>query len=177
MKKTSLWSLLCLIWASTFLLSSSFKLRPNSAIRSSGCSSATAKFRSAHIPHLLPQIHEDRRTDVILQSAPLEKINEADANSTSPLNLKIIIPVVVILAAAAAAVGSGQFGTFDFTQIIEQSASKIEKMGPYGYLYFALVRVIDFNICTGTNDLCLRRTIGMNHSSSIFTYTNMFRSL
>jgi hypothetical protein len=177
MKKTSLWSLLCLIWASTFLLSSSFKLRPNSAIRSYGCSSATAKFRSAHIPHLLPQIHEDRRTDVILQSAPLEKINEVDANSTSPLNLKIIIPVVVILAAAAAAVGSGQFGTFDFTQIIEQSASKIEKMGPYGYLYFALVRVIDISICTGAYDICLRRTIGMNLSSSISTYTNMFRSL
>lgn len=144
MKKTSLWSLLCLFWASSIPLSSSFQLRSNSAIWSYSCNSATTKFRSAHIPHLLPQIHEDRRTDVILQLAPLEKMNEVDANSTSPMNLKIIIPVVVILAAAAAAVASGQFGTFDFTQIVEQSASKIENMGPYGYVYFALVRAIDF---------------------------------
>lgn len=64
---------------------------------------------------------------------------EIKENGTSPVNYKIIIPVVTILAVAAAAVASGKFGTFDFAQVVEQSASKIEKMGPYGYLYFALV--------------------------------------
>ena len=64
---------------------------------------------------------------------------EIKENGTSPVNYKVIIPVVTILAVAAAAVASGKFGTFDFAQVVEQSASKIEKMGPYGYLYFALV--------------------------------------
>ena len=71
----------------------------------------------------------------------MDKIAEMPENSTSPVNYKVIIPVVTILAVAAAAVASGKFSTFDFTQVIEQSASKIEKMGPYGYLYFALVSV------------------------------------
>lgn len=108
---------------------------------------------------------------MILKSAPLEKVNEVDANSTTPLNLKIIIPVVVILAAAAAAVASGQFGTFDFTQIIEQSASKIENMGPYGYVYFALVRAKDFDFFLCSDIFCIRNVMGMNLSSPILIRT------
>ena len=77
----------------------------------------------------------------------MDKIAEIQENSTTPINYKVIIPVVTILAVAAAAVASGKFSTFDFTQVVEQSASKIEKMGPYGYLYFALVRLFLFSAC------------------------------
>ena len=85
-------------------------------------------------------MQEENRYVSTLQSAPLENINELEEENPNPLNLKVIIPVVTVLAVAAVVLGSGKFGTFDFTQIIEESASKIEKMGPYGYLYFALVR-------------------------------------
>lgn len=139
MKRISLSSIFFLICASFSSLSKAFNYRSSPIQRCVSFTSSTKKYRCVQIPHLQPQVQEDNRYDSTLQSAPLENINEGDGENPSPLNLKVIIPVVTVLAVAAAAVGSGKFGTFDFTQIIEQSASKIEKMGPYGYLYFALV--------------------------------------
>lgn len=86
-------------------------------------------------------VNENLRYESSVFSGPIGNINELETKEGG-LNLKVIIPVVLVLAAAAAAVVSGQFGTFDFTKIIEESAAKIENMGPYGYIYFALVSII-----------------------------------
>lgn len=137
-RRTLPWPLICLVFASCLLSSSSYSPRSKLPV-SVRCISKVARFRSSQVHNLLPQSHEDKRYDVCLSSAPVEKMVEIKENGTSPVNYKVIIPVVTILAVAAAAVASGKFGTFDFAQVVEQSASKIEKMGPYGYLYFALV--------------------------------------
>ena len=132
------------IWSSSTQLLSGYNLRPNAFSHGIISSPLPSRLRSAHIAHLLPQIYEDKQSDLLMRSAPLEKINDTETNTSSPINLKVIIPVVTVLAAAAAVVASGQFGSFDFTQIIEESVSKIENMGPYGYLYFAAVRLNPF---------------------------------
>ena len=131
-------SLICLVFASCLLSSSSYSPLSKLPI-SVRCISKVARFRSTQVRNLLPHSHEDKRYDICLSSAPLDKVAEIKENSTSPVSYKVIIPVVTILVVAAAAVASGKFSNFDFTQVVEQSASKIEKMGPYGYLYFALV--------------------------------------
>ena len=145
-RRTLPWPLICLVFASCLLSLSSYSphLRVTTAVQSI---SKLTRFRSTQVLNLLPQSHEDKRYDVCLSSAPVDKIAEIQENSTTPVNYKVIIPVVTILAVAAAAVASGKFSTFDFTQVVEQSASKIEKMGPYGYLYFALVSLILFFAC------------------------------
>lgn len=145
-RRTLPWPLICLVFASCLLSSSSYSphLRVPTAVQRI---SKVARVRSTQVLNLLPQSHEDKRYDVCLSSAPVDKIAEIQENGTTPINYKVIIPVVTILAVAAAAVASGKFSTFDFTQVVEESASKIEKMGPYGYLYFALVSLVLFSAC------------------------------
>lgn len=137
----SFWPFLVVIWSSSTQLLSGYNLRPSVLSHGLVSRALPCRLRSAHIAHLLPQIYEDKQSDLLMQAAPLEKINDTETSTPSPLNLKVIIPVVTVLAAAAAVVASGKFGSFDFTQVIEESVSKIENMGPYGYLYFAAVRL------------------------------------
>ena len=139
MNRTSLRSIFFLICLFLPTFCNGFSYRSSPIQQCTSFKSSPSKYRSLQVPHLQPQVQEDNRYVSTLQSAPLENINELEGEKSNPLNLKVIIPVVTVLAVAAVVLGSGKFGTFDFTQIIEESASKIEKMGPYGYLYFALV--------------------------------------
>jgi hypothetical protein len=54
-------------------------------------------------------------------------------------NLKLVIPIAAA-AVATAYFATGYFGNFDINIFLEQSVTKISDLGPYGYLYFALVR-------------------------------------
>lgn len=155
MNRTSLLSIFYFfIWSCLSNLSHGFSTRPN-PIRPLGLCLATNKLRSLQTSNLLPQLQEDSRYDCSLYSGPIE--NTDDDKDSNGLNLKVIIPVVALLAAAAAIVGSGKFGAFDFQQIIEQSASKIEKMGPYGYVYFALVSISLRRLLTTSNNALMHQ--------------------
>lgn len=102
-------------------------------------SSILNKIAKKHV-FLQPPVQEDSRVHM----APLENTTNIENNKETPIiNLKVIIPIVtVITAVAAAVILSGKLSNFDFTQIIEEASSKIEKMGPYGYLYFALIYIV-----------------------------------
>ena len=140
MSRTSSSSIFFLICSFLSTFCNGFSYRSSPIQQCTSFKASPSKYRSLQVPHLQPKVQEENRYVSTLQSAPLENINELEEENPNPLNLKVIIPVVTVLAVAAVVLGSGKFGTFDFTQIIEESASKIEKMGPYGYLYFALVR-------------------------------------
>lgn len=139
MNKTSLWSILYCIWASLSCTCNGFSRVTNPIHRSATLSLASSKYRCVQALHLQPQLQDEYRLDSALKAAPIESLSTVEEKNSTALNLKVIIPVVTVLAVAAVAVASGKFGTFDFAQVVEQSASKIEKMGPYGYLYFAVV--------------------------------------
>lgn len=55
--------------------------------------------------------------------------------------LKIVIPVAIVGALGYVAATSGL--SIDFSQLLESAVSKVEGLGPLGYLYFSAVRIID----------------------------------
>ena len=76
-----------------------------------------------------------------------DDLTSTDKNNSSDLfsKAKIIIPILAILGAAFYfGSNSGFVKTFDFTQFLESAVTKIESLGPLGYLYFSLVSVITY---------------------------------
>jgi hypothetical protein len=144
MKTISLSSISWIIFAVSSSFSFSFKAKLNSIRRSSaGFRLISNEIDLSQRLGLQPPVNENLRyeSSTSIRSGPIGNANELETKEDG-LNLKVIVPVLLVAAAAAAAVASGQFGTFDFTKIIEESAAKIENMGPYGYLYFAVVSFI-----------------------------------
>jgi hypothetical protein len=140
MKTISISSISWIIFAVSSGLSFSFKAKLNSIRRSSaGFRLVSNEKELSQRLCFQPPVNEHSRyeSNTSIRSGPIGNVNELETKEGGP-NLKVIVPVVLVVAAAAA-VFSGQFGTFDFTKVVEESAAKIENMGPYGYLYFALV--------------------------------------
>jgi hypothetical protein len=52
---------------------------------------------------------------------------------------KILLPILAGLAVGAY-FASGHIGNIDLNGFLDKSVAKISELGPYGYLYFALVR-------------------------------------
>mmetsp|Transcript_13070 Transcript_13070/g.12663 ORF Transcript_13070/g.12663 Transcript_13070/m.12663 type:complete len:148 (+) Transcript_13070:93-536(+) len=144
MRTISISSISWIIFALSSSLSFSFKAKLNSVRRSSAgfriIPNENGLTRRLYFQSSINE-HSRYESSTSIRSGPIGNVNELETEEGGP-NLKVIVPVVLVVAAAAAAVASGQFGTFDFTKIIEESAAKIENMGPYGYLYFALVSFI-----------------------------------
>ena len=65
--------------------------------------------------------------------------NNSDSNSNS--KWKVIVPVVAFLAILGI-VGLNHGGGIDFGPILDRTVAKIASLGPYGYLYFAMVYII-----------------------------------
>jgi uncharacterized membrane protein YdjX (TVP38/TMEM64 family) len=50
-----------------------------------------------------------------------------------------VVSMIVILLIAAT---TGRFGSIDITSLLEKTVTKVGALGPYGYLYFALIYVL-----------------------------------
>jgi uncharacterized membrane protein YdjX (TVP38/TMEM64 family) len=58
-------------------------------------------------------------------------------------NLKVaIIGVVSIIVILLIAATTGRFGSIDITSLLEKTVIKVAALGPYGYLYFALIYIL-----------------------------------
>ena len=66
--------------------------------------------------------------------------SEENNNSSNALDWRLIVPIVAIAGFGVAA--ANHVGGIDFGPLLEQSIAKIESLGPYGYLYFAMVYVV-----------------------------------
>lgn len=62
---------------------------------------------------------------------------DVDGKNSSVINFKKVMPIVGLIALVGAV--GGHVGGLDLSALIESSVSKIAAMGPYGYIYFALV--------------------------------------
>ena len=58
---------------------------------------------------------------------------------SSNFNPKVIVSIIALIVAAAAAINGYTTADIDFSALLEKSVVKIGSLGPYGYLYFAMV--------------------------------------
>ena len=105
-------------------------------------------FRSSPIQHnLQSRLTRYDGKSLIFHHPIGSNINEAterddalkSAKSTS-FNTKALVSIITIVVAAAA-IGGSRSIDFDFPALLEKVVVKIGSLGPYGYLYFAAVRV------------------------------------
>ena len=88
--------------------------------------------------------NQEQRKNMILFSGDggslhSDSSNNTDSNSNS--KWKVIVPVVAFLAILGI-VGVNHGGGIDFGPILDRTVAKIASLGPYGYLYFAMVYII-----------------------------------
>ena len=76
--------------------------------------------------------------------AAMDKIVDTKAAKAPFLSPKVIISAVISVIALSVAAATGGFSSFDFdaSGLLERSLVRIESLGPYGYLYFALVSAL-----------------------------------
>lgn len=89
-------------------------------------------------PHLQSEDSKSNRHSFALTDGG--SLDVSEGNSSSILDWRLIVPIVAIAGFGVAA--ANHVGGIDFGPLLEQSIAKIESLGPYGYLYFAMVYVI-----------------------------------
>mmetsp|Transcript_6013 Transcript_6013/g.6144 ORF Transcript_6013/g.6144 Transcript_6013/m.6144 type:complete len:266 (-) Transcript_6013:66-863(-) len=79
-------------------------------------------------------------TDMKEQSSTndLTEIKKQPSTNLKVAVISVVSMIVILLIAAA----TGRFGSIDITSLLEKTVIKVAALGPYGYLYFALIYIL-----------------------------------
>lgn len=113
----------------------------------------TTSYKTPFIHYAPRRFHNDR--DIVRFATNLPKVEDEQSDKNNSKSRVIGsesdnkgVKLISSLAAAVAVISVVYFcsQSIDLNAIIQKSLSKVTEMGPYGYIYFALVRKSKINI-------------------------------